>query len=63
MQDNTPLIRAFTTMASTQSARYKLKNNWILDSGSDIHVRNTKDGQRLRDTPSQYKQLVAGKDV
>ena len=42
------------------STDYTLKDHWLLDSGSDIHVTNNKERLRQPRQASQNSQLIAG---
>jgi len=57
-------LGVFTTAAySANQDEYKLKNHWIIDSGSDAYVYNSQNGfTRIRDA-SQADQLISGKTI
>lgn len=59
-QEREPTLGVFTALSFTAVADYKLKNSWILDSGSDIHVCNKRENcTRTRDA-TETDILIAG---
>ena len=58
---DTGVIGVFTAAYSTAQSEYKLKNHWIIDSGSDIHVCNSQDGYARTGAAGETDQLIAGK--
>ena len=59
-----PSLGVFTAAAySVNQDEYKLKNHWIIDSGSDAHVCNSQDSFTRTRNALQTDQLISGKTV
>jgi hypothetical protein len=56
---NEESLGAFTASYSV-AEDYKLKNYWLLDSGSDIHVTNTPQGFMKTSESTENDQIIAG---
>ena len=59
-EDDDDTLGAYTTAVYSASREYKLKNHWILDSGSDIHVTNHRNGYQETSKASIDDRLIAG---
>ena len=56
-----PVLGVFTAAYSASNGTYKLKDKWILDSGSDIHICNSLNGFSRTEKASQSDQIISGK--
>ena len=55
------IIGVFTAAYSTVQGEYKLKDHWIIDSGSDIHVCNSQHNFSKTASATETDQLILGK--